>query len=249
MLLIHGATVPAWQFDRVVPLLNQAGLRTVRLDLFGHGYSARPAMTHDYAMFTQQVTEMLDYLGLIVNIQLLGHSFGSAVAARLVLQQPERFQSLIMVAPMLNHLTRGSLLRLLHVRHLGEWLMRIYVEPMLLRRRARRYRNIEDGRFVQLFREQFLLPDFGRSLLAIVRSGVLEDQTESYGALGKLARPILLLSGATDRVVTPRHRRIVEGLMPLAQSHVIDGAGHALILTHPEQVAAQIIKFLADSGD
>jgi pimeloyl-ACP methyl ester carboxylesterase len=249
LLLIHGATVPAWEFDRVVPLLNHAGFRTIRLDLFGHGYSARPAVTHDYALFTRQVFELLDYLRLTKEIHLLGHSFGSVVAARLLLQQPECFASLVMNAPMLAYLTRGSPLRLLQVSHLGEWLMRVYVEPLLKRRRTRRYRDLDNGKFVQLFQEQFLVPDFGRSLLSIVRSGVLEDQGETYHALHQLTLPMLILSGADDVVVTPSHRRIVEGFLPNAQSHVIEGAGHALILTHPEQVAGRIIAFLSEEQD
>ncbi|MEQ8660979.1 MAG: alpha/beta hydrolase, partial [Gammaproteobacteria bacterium] len=33
VLLIHGATVPGWEFDRLVPYLHAAGLRTLRADL------------------------------------------------------------------------------------------------------------------------------------------------------------------------------------------------------------------------
>lgn len=45
LLLIHGATMGCWQFDRVVPHLAAAGLRAIRLDLYGHGYSDRPIIS------------------------------------------------------------------------------------------------------------------------------------------------------------------------------------------------------------
>jgi pimeloyl-ACP methyl ester carboxylesterase len=35
LLLIHGATVPAWEFDRIVPYLTANGFRCLRPDLFG----------------------------------------------------------------------------------------------------------------------------------------------------------------------------------------------------------------------
>jgi len=169
LVMIHGATVPAWQFDRLVPLLNRAGILTVRLDLFGHGYSARPAVVHDYTLFTRQVFGLLDYVGLEGEMQLLGHSMGSVVAARLLLTSPSRFGSLVMIAPMLDFLGDRKALRLLRVPLLGEALMHGYVIPMLVRRRASRYRNIPDGDFVEMFCDQLRLPG-GRALIALAGS-------------------------------------------------------------------------------
>lgn len=244
LVMIHGATVPAWQFDPLVPLLNSAGIRTVRLDLFGHGYSERPDVVHDYTLFTRQVFELLDYLTLDDDIALLGHSLGSAVAARLMLAAPGRFSSLVMTAPMLNFFRGRGAMQLLRVPVLGEVLIHGYVIPMLVRRRTRRYRDIQDGKFVELFRDQLRLPGFGRSLLSLVRSDALNDQRNCYRALSKLANPVMLLSGDGDRIATPSHMEILGDCLPCAESHVIDGAAHALMLTHPEQVASRVIPFL-----
>ena len=46
IVLVHGATVPHWEFDRLVPHLRAAGLRVVRFDLYGHGLSDRPAVEY-----------------------------------------------------------------------------------------------------------------------------------------------------------------------------------------------------------
>ena len=242
--MIHGATVPAWQFDRLVPLLNRAGIRTIRLDLFGHGYSARPAVVHDYPLFTRQVFELLEHLGMEGEVQLLGHSLGSVVAARLMLAAPRKFGSLVMIAPMLDFLGDRKAMRLLRVPLLGEVLMHGYVIPMLVRRRTRRYRKIQGGKFVKMFHDQLGVPGFGRSLLSLVRSDALEDQRTCYCALGALEAPVMLLSGGSDRIVTPTHMEILCDSLPRAEFHVIEGATHALILTHPQQVASRVIPFL-----
>ncbi|CAJ1970072.1 unnamed protein product [Cylindrotheca closterium] len=77
-LLVHGATVPHWQFDRLVPILlahnnnnnnntNTAGVtnRIIRLDLYGHGKSARPRhVRHDLSLFVEQVWGVIQHYQL-----------------------------------------------------------------------------------------------------------------------------------------------------------------------------------------
>ena len=60
LLMVHGATVPHWQFDELVPILNAAGIRTLRLDLYGHGDSARPPMRYSMDVFVAQVRDTLE---------------------------------------------------------------------------------------------------------------------------------------------------------------------------------------------
>ena len=60
ILLIHGATVPAWEFDRLVPFLTREGYRVLRVDLFGHGGSDRPRTRYDYDLFARQIIDFLD---------------------------------------------------------------------------------------------------------------------------------------------------------------------------------------------
>ena len=244
LLLIHGATVPGWQFDRIAPCLNRAGWRTIRLDLFGHGYSDRPHIVHDYPLFTRQVRELLDLLSPDGKVDLLGHSLGSAIAARLVLADPERFGSLVMTAPLVNFLANDRAAGLLRVPILGELLIESYVVPMLVRRRTRRYRNIDGGRFVDMFRDQLRIPGFGRSLLSLMRSTALGDQRECYRSLCKLSNPVLVLRGSDDQIMTAAQMEDLVALLPHASFHEIHQASHAVMLTHPEPMADLVVEFL-----
>lgn len=244
LVLIHGATVPFWQFDRLVPILNRRGIRTIRLDLFGHGYSDRPDVAHGSALFTRQVAELLDWLGVDGEVDLLGHSLGCAIAARLILDDPGRFRSLVMIAPVLNFLQTNPAARLLRVPVLGELLMVSYVVPMLVRRRTYRYRNIQDGRFVQMFRDQLSMPGFGRSLLSLLRGDALGDQRMCYGALNTLPNPILIIGADGDQIALPAHIDILCGLLPNAEYREIANAEHSMILTHPEHVAVHVEQFV-----
>lgn len=247
ILLIHGATVPLWEFDRIVTLLTEAGFRTIRLDLFGHGYSERPDKPHTFDFFTKQVFEFLNFLNLNQKIYLLGHSMGAVVAAKLILQKPEKFNSLIMVAPVLNFFANQSSAKFLRVPLLGEWLVKHYVIKMLIRRRTKRYCNIEGGRFVKLFHEQINAPNFGRSLLYLMRGDTLTDQSKLYHELNKLDKAILVLRGSQDIIITAKQIERIKMLMPGAKFAQIENTAHAMILSDPERVAPYMISFLNQS--
>lgn len=244
VLLIHGATVPAWEFDRLVPLLLDAGLRTVRADLYGHGYSARPRVAYDHALFVEQQLELLDALEQHAPVHVLGHSLGAAIGARLLDAAPHRFASLVLAAPLVDFTANVPNARLLDVPLLGECLMPAYVMPMLVRRRTRRYRAIEDGRFVDLYRAQLRVPGFGRALLSLFRAGSLGDQRDCYAALRRHPHPLLILHAAADTIVPAAQIGDLRALVPAARYHAVEGAGHAFILTDPEKVAPPVIEFL-----
>ena len=55
LLMIHGATVPHWEFDQLVPHLHKANWQTLRMDLYGHGRSARPERGYTISLFTEQI--------------------------------------------------------------------------------------------------------------------------------------------------------------------------------------------------
>lgn len=75
VVLVHGAWHGAWCFDRVLPLLADAGIDAVAVDLPGHGADAGPlGDLHGDAARVRAVIDELDG-----DVVLLGHSYGGAV--------------------------------------------------------------------------------------------------------------------------------------------------------------------------
>jgi pimeloyl-ACP methyl ester carboxylesterase len=244
LLMLHGATVPHWEFDRLAPLLNAAGLRTIRPDLYGHGYSDRPRTDYVHGLFVRQALELLAALEVVGPVRLLGHSLGAAIAARIVLAAPGLVSRMVLGAPLVDYTENVAAARLLALPLLGESLMHCYVVPMLARRRARNYRLIEDGRFVAKFRRQLARPGFGRALLSMFRCGALGAQGDAYRALAGRSPPLLVLRGAEDRICPPAQFARLRAWLPGAAFQEMEGTGHAFMLTHPERVAPLLLDFL-----
>ena len=246
LLLIHGATVPAWEFDRLVPYLTDAGFRCLRADLFGHGGSERPRVTYDHGLFVRQLLELIDRLDFERPLGLLGHSLGAVVGTRLIVAKPDRFTRIALAAPMLDFVTGNRLtwlIRLMQVPALGELLIPTFVLPMLMRRRRKRYTPIEGGRFVGLFRAQLAYRGFGRALLSLIRSGSLADQADAYRSFAALGHPVAIFRGAEDVIVGSEDVRRIAALLPRASITTIGNTAHSFIITDPDKLAPELIRF------
>jgi 4,5:9,10-diseco-3-hydroxy-5,9,17-trioxoandrosta-1(10),2-diene-4-oate hydrolase len=68
-------------------------------DLIGFGYSAKPTgIDYTLDLFTSTCVELLDALD-IRNCVLIGNSLGGAVALKIAIDQPQRVQKLVLMAP------------------------------------------------------------------------------------------------------------------------------------------------------
>jgi haloalkane dehalogenase len=96
VLCMHGQ--PTWSFlyRRMVPVLTDAGLRVVAPDLVGFGRSDKPAAREDFS-YNRQVAWMNAWL--IANdlrgITFVGQDWGGLIGLRLVAENPERFDRVV----------------------------------------------------------------------------------------------------------------------------------------------------------
>jgi haloalkane dehalogenase len=96
VLCMHGQ--PTWSFlyRRMVPILTDAGLRVVAPDLVGFGRSDKPAAREDFS-YNRQVAWMNAWL--IANdlrgITFVGQDWGGLIGLRLVAENPERFDRVV----------------------------------------------------------------------------------------------------------------------------------------------------------
>ena len=95
-------------------------------------------------------------------VALIGHSLGSAIAARFAAERPDRIERLVLAAPLVDFTASTPSIKLLKIPLLGELLVPLVLKPILKYRRfSFRFCDIEDGRWVDYFYEQLGIPGFG----------------------------------------------------------------------------------------
>ncbi|MFJ3723804.1 alpha/beta fold hydrolase [Streptomyces sp. NPDC090045] len=96
LLLLHGSASSTRSWNPLVPLLTGSH-HVIRIDLLGHGRSAKPADC-SYAVPDQALRAgaVLDRLG-VGHAVVVGHSSGGAVATALAEQRPELVTALALV--------------------------------------------------------------------------------------------------------------------------------------------------------
>lgn len=102
ILLLHGAAPGASglsAYRHNAPALLAAGFRLIIPDLLGFGASSKPVdRPYDLANLTEPVLALLEYLRL-GSFQIVGNSFGGAVANEVALRRPDLVERLVLAAP------------------------------------------------------------------------------------------------------------------------------------------------------
>lgn len=86
------------EYDRIAPVLVEAGFRVVVADLRGHGDSSAGWDQYDVAALASDITPLLDAEG-IEKALLIGCSISGASTAYFTAQHPERVAGLVGISP------------------------------------------------------------------------------------------------------------------------------------------------------
>ena len=100
-MVIHGFIVSGheslmpWAADK----LSERAL--ILPDLMGYGYSGRDTKPGDWSTpksHARYLAAMLDHLG-VAKVDIVGHSYGSAIAAQFALDYPQRVRRIVFMSP------------------------------------------------------------------------------------------------------------------------------------------------------
>ena len=248
ILLLHGATVPHWEFDLLVPHLQARGWRVVRFDFFGHGLSDRPSVEYTFDLFRDQALEVVDGLRADHPLTILGHSFGAAVAAAVATERSSSIDRIVLVAPLLDFMAGSFWPRVFALPGIGKPIMRGVGMPALKRRRQRRYAAIGAEHLTPRFLAEASASGYAESIASMFANRALGDQRHRYKGLHLCARKVVVVAGSADRVVPLRDVARVRGMLPQHSYLEIAGAEHNVMLTHPERVAEGLEQSASASG-
>lgn len=255
VLVIHGFRGDHHGLLRVADLLPD--MRIIMPDLPGFGASpAFRAGEHTVAGYGRFIAEFMAALDLGPDTVLLGHSFGSIVAAHFVATHPGAVPALILVNPIAAPALEGpkgvmTRLAVLYYRlaarlpnGLGHALLRSPLIVRVMSEAMAKTRDSDLRRFIHGQHHAYFSAFASReSLLESFRASVGSHVAE---VAGSLALPVLLIAGEKDEIATLPDQRRLAALLPDAELKVIPGVGHLIHYETPEPAARHIRSFLED---
>jgi pimeloyl-ACP methyl ester carboxylesterase len=245
LVLIHGATVPHWEFDAIAPFLVEAGFCVYRFDLFGHGQSDRPRGRYDLGRFVRQAQEFVQAIEVDAEeLVVWGHSMGAAVAAALIERLPKNPAGLVLMAPMWDFSAVNPYATVLRLPIAGDALMTLFGRRALRDRRRRRYSAIGRMDLIARFNEQAGRPGFWRALLSMERHGALGNQRSAYESAARRGVAPIVIHGSADAIVPRCDVERIVALFGAARQIELDGLEHNLMLAEPAAVSCAVVECL-----
>ncbi|MGY5120405.1 alpha/beta fold hydrolase [Streptomyces sp. 900105755] len=249
VVLMAGAlTIPLSYWDGLVGELHDRGLRTLTWSAYGRGYSDRVRARYDETLFTRQLAELTDRLGLTARpLHLVGTSMGALVSMTYAAQHRSSLSTLTIVGPAgLAKPQPASPHRLLR----NDWLA-----GLIARRRGRQIlqghlgHNVRDPELGAKLTEMVLDTfRFEGSLYAVfdtLQHLPFTGRDDLFRRTGALGIPTLLLWGDEDDVTPLVHFDTARALLKPRKHHVITKCGHMAPFERPRDVADQLVSFVS----
>lgn len=241
MLALHCSLAHAGAWAGLAAQLP-GGICLTAPDLPGHGRSDPWLGTEDlHSVATRMATALADQIG--GPLDLIGHSFGATIALRLALERPDLVQRLILIEPVLfaaaQAVNAPEFLAFAAEYQAVDAAMEDHPEQAA----ALFHGRWGVGAFAALPEAQRAYMTARMPLVRAQNPVLLQDvaQMLAPGRLEALARPTLLIEGGDSPPVIAAIHRALADRLPMARRHVVAGAGHMLPITHPAEVAREIL--------
>ncbi|HEX9530872.1 MAG TPA: alpha/beta fold hydrolase, partial [Acidimicrobiales bacterium] len=251
VVLLHGYPETRQSWDRVVPLLVDAGHRVLAPDQRGYSPGARPRGRPAYALnhLVNDAIALIDASGAD-KVHLVGHDWGGAVAWATAAWHPERLYSMTSLAT--PH--RNALLRSLvtSTQALHSWYMLFYQLPWLPELSLK-------GPAFRLALQRSGLPeaDIARYLAVLSQPGAATAAVNWYRALpftppsrmGPVSVPVLYIYGTGDFALGRKAADLTGSYVTGPYRYeVLEGISHWIPEQVPDVVAGLLLEQLSAYG-
>lgn len=245
VMLIHGSGpgVSAWANWRlVIPALAKQA-RVIAPDMAGFGFTERPA-NYQYSMdnWVKQAVGLLDALG-IEQTDLVGNSFGGALALALAIRHPQRVRRLVLMGSVgvPFPITKG----------LDDvWGYTPSIENMRGLLDVFAFdRSLVNDELAKLRYEASIRPGFQESFSAMFpapRQRWVDEMSSAEADIRALKHETLVIHGRDDQIIPLANSLTLANWIPSSQLHVFGKCGHWTQIEHSARFNTLVGNFLAE---
>jgi pimeloyl-ACP methyl ester carboxylesterase len=178
-------------------------------------------------------------------VDVVAHSWGSAVALALALAHPQRVRRIVLVGAWVYDAQLPPFFRWARAPGVGEALFTSFYQERPGERFPQAFEDASGipQELVDAIEESFRRPGTSRAALAAAR-GQCFLQLE--GRYPSVRQPTLLVWGAQDRVARLRHGERLARELPDARLEVLQGVGHFPMLEAPGRTRSLVREFLGE---
>jgi 2-hydroxymuconate-semialdehyde hydrolase len=246
VLLIHGSGpgVSAWANWRLVmpELAKQA--RVIAPDMVGFGFTERPPQQrYDMAGWVEQAVGVLDALG-VAQTDLVGNSFGGALALALAIRHPRRVRRLVLMGSVGVPFAITPGLDAVWGYEPSIQTMRALMDTFAWDR------SLVNDELAKLRYEASIRPGFQESFSAMFpapRQRWVDAMASPEAAIRALPHETLILHGREDQVIPLQTSLTLSQWIPNSQLHVFGHCGHWTQIEHAGRFARLVGDFLAEA--
>jgi 2-hydroxymuconate-semialdehyde hydrolase len=247
MLLIHGSGPGVSAFANwrlAMPVLAQRA-RVIAPDMVGFGFTERPAgQRYDMDTWVRQAIGVLDALK-VERTDLVGNSFGGALALALAIRHPERVRRLVLmgsvgvrfpITPGLDAVWgyTPSLERMRQLLDIFAYDRRLVNDELA---RMRYEASIRPG-FQESFAAMFPAP----------RQRWVDAMASDESEIRRLPHETLVVHGREDKIIPLQTSLTLADLIPRSQLHVFGRCGHWTQIEQAARFARLVGDFFAEAG-
>jgi len=226
-ILIHGSWHSAWNWHKVVPLLEKAGHRALAIDLPGMGRDKTPIQEVTMKSTVEKICEIID--NITGKVILVGHSKNGIMISQVAEYRPNKIEKLVYLAAYL--IPNGKTQREYSLQDTEGWLKQYVtqypetnshtLQPAIYKEGL--YHDCEDD-----------ITELAKVLLSHepVESGImpLHLTEENYGTV-----PRVYIECTEDRAVTPFIQRKMYTEMPCEKIYSLP-TSHSPFFSKPNEL-------------
>jgi poly(3-hydroxyalkanoate) depolymerase len=214
--------------------------RLISFDAPGTGRSSTPVFPVPVSLLAALAVAVLDHCG-VDSTDVIGFSYGGAVAQQLAHNHPERVRRLVLAA---TNFGWGSVLGSPEVLAVLATPLRFYSASYFDRVAADVYggvtgRDSAKRQGASGARRRLPPTQYGYAMQLLGALG-----WSSWSFLPDIPHETLVVCGDDDPLVPVANARMIAGRIPRAQLAVVERAGHLLLWDEPERIAPQIGQFV-----
>ena len=254
IILLHGFNGSLFNFERMVPLLSKE-FRLISIDLPGFGLTgAVPSMDYSTQNSILVINELTSYLG-VEKFSIAGNSMGGGIAWRYALENPEKTQSLVLLASsgiyspeerlQIEESERESpLVWKLMRSNFVSYFLSLYTPKFFATQGLKTSvydPNLATEEIANQFHELTLMQGSREAILS--RFSKQNYNNEKPDILKKIQAPTLIIHGREDNIISFKSSINLDQYIQNSQLVIYPKIGHLPMYETPARVADDIKKF------